>query len=204
MRMFFKMVVITVALSGLTAPDVAVVAAQGRSIPDLFLKLKSNETAGSAARQLLSLSRSDPAVKEYLRRNLPPVIDAEPSHTADQWPDPVWLNAVRLAGELKIEEAAPSLAKWISVRNSPIVSLSAESYLKDSPAGHALVQIGNPAIPALQKVLNQGNDDERWESTRALHLIGTPEAVAVLREHLNSETDESLVSTISKATSHDK
>jgi hypothetical protein len=204
MRMFFKMVMITVVLSGLTAPEVAAVSAQGRSIADLFLKLKSNETAGSAARQLLSLSRSDPAVKEYLRRNLPPVIDAGPSHTADRWPDPVWMNAVRLAGELKIEEAAPSLAKWISVRDSPIVSLSAESYLKDSPAGHALVQIGNPAIPAVQMALNRGNDDERWESSRALILIDTPQALAVLREHVTHETDDTLVSTINKAISHDK
>jgi HEAT repeat protein len=203
MRKFFKMAVIVGVLSGVTALEVAVVSAQGRSIPDLFLKLRSNETAASAARQLLSLSRSDPAVREYLRTNLAPVIDAGPSHTT-QWPGQVWLNAVRLAGELKIEEAAPSLAKWISVRNSPIVTLSAESYLRDSPAGHALVQVGNPAIPALQKVLDQGNDDERWESSRALLLIDTPQALAVLREHVAHESDDTLVSTINKAISHDK
>lgn len=204
MRMLFKMVVIVVVLSGLTALEVAVVSAQGRSIPDLFLKLKSNETAANAARQIRALSRTDPAVKEYLRQNLAPVIDAGPSHTATQWPDPVWLNAVRLAGELKIDEAAQSLAKWISVRDSPVMTLSAESYLRDSPAGHALVQIGDPAIPSLQKVLNQGNDDERWESSRALLLIDTPQALAVLREHITRETDETLVSTINKAITHEK
>ena len=77
-----------------------------------------------------------------------------------------------------------------------------ESNLRNSPAGHALVLIGDPSIPSLQKVLSDGNTDERWESARALILIGTPQALVVLREHVSHETDETLVSTINSVTLH--
>jgi hypothetical protein len=203
MRRFSNILALLLVLGGLTAYETAVASAQGNSISDLFLKLKSNQTA-TAARQLRFMSRSDPSVKLYLSKNLPAIVDVGPSHTASQWPDPVWLNAVSLSGALKITECAPSLAKWISVRSSPIVTYSMESNLRNSPAGHALVLIGDPSIPSLQKVLSDGNTDERWESARALILIGTPQALAVLREHVSHETDETLVSTINKAMPREK
>lgn len=73
----------------------------------------------------------------------------------------VWCNGVRLAGALKTVEAAPALAKWITVSTEPTLTLSSEAQLRTSPAGKALVQIGDPAIPALQNLLEDGNKDQR-------------------------------------------
>ena len=64
--------------------------------------------------------------------------------------------------------------------------------------GTALVQIGDPAIPALRDLLEQNG---QWRAAYALNLIGSPKAKAALREHATHEPDESMVQFINKATS---
>lgn len=119
-----------------------------------------------------------------------------------KWPDSQWLNAVSLAGELKIVEAMPALAKWVSVRTGGgMTTLSSESGLINSPAGTALVQIGDPAIPALQETLEHGELHTRWDSARALVLVNSPKAKAALREHSLRESDQSLAAYLEKAAS---
>jgi hypothetical protein len=57
----------------------------------------------------------------------------------------VWLNLVRLAKDLAIVETTPALAKWIGVTTSSITTLTTETHLENSPAGQALIQIGDPS-----------------------------------------------------------
>jgi HEAT repeat protein len=109
---------------------------------------------------------------------------------------------VRLAGELKIAEAAPALAKWIRFNNGTgTLGLTREAGLVDYPAGQALVQIGAPAIPTLVLVLEHGNVYERWNAAYALNLIGLPQAKTALRDRLKREPDSTMRDFIENALS---
>jgi hypothetical protein len=68
----------------------------------------------------------------------------------------VWNNAVRLSGELKVTAAAPALAKWIGLNTGGSVTFAGTERLENNAPGKALAQIGNPAVPALIRVLEHG------------------------------------------------
>jgi hypothetical protein len=106
---------------------------------------------------------------------------------------PQWLNAVRLAGELKIAEAAPSLAKWIVVDQFGEITASMVQRLDIDPAGKALSQIGDPAIPTLIVILAYGTVRQCRVAYLALNLIGSVNAKALLRSRRVQETDPDLL-----------
>jgi hypothetical protein len=169
--------------------------AQGKPAPaDLLAELQSEKTADQAGEQLRRLARSDAAVRQYLVVNLPPMIEAGPkSHL------PAWRNAVQMAGDLKMVEAAPALAKWLGVDTGPPVGdMHQEARLGRSWPGKALFQIGDPAVPFVQAVLAQGTSRERWTAVYVLNKIGSDRARAAMREHLPDESDETLRSFIQK------
>jgi len=201
MRLSLTLLAIAAALSCAVWPDALPVLAQEQAtVSKLFQRLQSSETDDQAAVQLLKLGKSDAAARRYLADHLPGMIEAGPKYVPE-WPGSPWLNAVQLAGELNIVEAAPSLCKWISVSTSSVLTLSGESHLRTSPAGAALAQIGDPAIPALRGLLERGGSKDRWRAAYALALIGSSKAVATIHEHAAHEPDESLVAFINKATS---
>jgi hypothetical protein len=152
-----------------------------------------NSPSAQIADQLLELGKSDPAARAYLVAHLPAFIGAGPQAFA-------WVDAVRLAGDLKIVEAAPALAKFIGIPIGPAYTLGESAHLKDSPAGLALVEIGDPAVPALDAVLEHRNVNDRWEAAYALNLIGSTEAEAVLTKDAPHERDETLRDFIARAT----
>lgn len=157
----------------------------------LFEGLQSTQTTDKSAEQLLNLGKSDLKVRKYLAIHLPPMIQAGPK-------DQPWNNAVRLAGDLKIKEAAPALAKWIGLGPFGSLTFTREIRLDTNPPAKALAQIGDPAIPVLVGVLNHGNSHERWNAVYALNLIGSPEAKSALREHLKTESDSTMRDFIEK------
>jgi hypothetical protein len=57
------------------------------------------------------------------------------------------------------------------------------------PASTALCRIGNPAIPALKTVLDTGEPVKRNYAIVTLKMIGSPDSLATLRNHLSYETD---------------
>src|ERR1700676_3612978 len=73
----------------------------------LFQQLQSKETTENAKEFLLRRANTDQEVRKYLANNLPAMIQGAKGATAS------WLSAVRLAGELKITEAAPALTTRI-------------------------------------------------------------------------------------------
>ncbi len=162
-------------------------AQTGSTTLTLFRELESAQTTNQAAEQLLRLGKTNAMARQYLAAHLPPLIEAGP-----QFSVPVWGNAVDLAGELGIVNAAPALAKWISVRNSPVTGLSQEVSLRHNPAAAALARIGNPAIPALEGPLERGDLNERREAVYALDLIGSPKARSVLHKHAAHEPNAGL------------
>jgi len=95
--------------------------AQGHPSPsELVQQLQSEKTTNNARGELLRLGKSDPGVRQYLAAHLPPLIESGPSKADCQENScETWLNAVELAGRLKIAKAVPALAQWISWRERP-------------------------------------------------------------------------------------
>lgn len=150
----------------------------------LFREFQSPQKTGQATEQLLKLGKSDTKVKKYLAVRLPPVIEKSPQDNPE-----VWNNAVRLAGELKIAEAAPTLGKWIGLDSGGSITFAGNERLDNNLVGKALALIGDPAVPTLNGVLEHGNSNEREVAVRALKLIGSPRAKSALRGHLKRESD---------------
>jgi hypothetical protein len=185
---------ITVAICLFASVGSAIQAQNAPGPTALFQQLQSDQTSTPATEKLLRLGKSDVTVRAYLVTHLPSMIETGPQPSFA-----TWSNAARLAGGLKIAEAAPALAKFIDVTTGTI-TLSGESHLRTSPAGLALVQIGDPAVPALDAVLEQGNLDQRWRAMYALKLIGSAKAKTVLRNHGSHESDETLRAFMEKTT----
>jgi hypothetical protein len=146
--------------------------------------------------QLVKLANSDSGARRYLAEHLPSLIEADPRNPQPDrraYARPQWLNAVQLAGGLTFAEAAPALAKWITFRDPPgIGDTLLEETLGNSPAGTALIQIGDPAIPAMQRLLADGNRDGRWHATYGLTYSKSSKARAVLRKYAANGEDHEL------------
>lgn len=147
-----------------------------------------------ATEQLLKLGKSDTKVKNYLAMRLPPVIKNGPQDNPE-----VWSNAVRLAGEMKIPEAAPTLGKWIGLNTGGSLTFAGFERLENNASAKALAMIGDPALPTLNGILEHGDSNEREVAVRTLKLIDSPRAKSTLREHLKRESDPNVRDLIEKA-----
>jgi PBS lyase HEAT-like repeat len=106
-----------------------------------------------------------------------------------RWHSCPWYNAVELVGNLRVGEASSALVPWINWRSEGPFGMSLEARLIFYPAAKALYEIGDPAIPALQRVLNSGSSGEHARAVRVLCIIHTPKSKAVLQDDLPLETD---------------
>jgi hypothetical protein len=166
------------------------------STSELVKRLQSPKNTDDARKQLLQLGNSDPDVRRYLAVQLPPMIargpkSCPPSEIVDlvaRWHSCPWYNAVELAGKLKIGEAAPALSPWINWRSEGPLLPTLEAQLIFHPAAKALYEIGDPAIPVVQRVLNSGSSEEHARAVRVLCIINTPKSKAVLQDDLPHET----------------
>ncbi len=160
--------------------------------PDLFQQLIGSETTDQATEQWLKLGRTDPTARRYLATHLSAVIHDVEVHYGTVNSKP-WNNAVRLAGELKLVEVAPALAKWLAVETGRgYLSNNIALRLEDNSPGKALAQIGDPSIPVLKDVLQHGTQRERLRAVYVLKLIASPQAKTALQEHVSSEPDPGL------------
>ena len=160
----------------------------------LLQQLESRRTTDSARTQLLQLGRSDPKARQYLAIHLPLLIAADPRN-----PDPSheflrrqWMNAVYLAGALRLVEAAPVLAKRLNVRSTPLSGDYWNENLGGLPAGYALCQIGDPTIPLMERMLADGNSDQRTNAAYVLGAMNSPKSVAVLEDYAKNGKDRQL------------
>jgi len=186
-------------------------SAQGRpSAPELFERLRSDQTTNAARKQLLDLGKSDPETRNYLAAQLPLLIDLGPescpqTDTVDlvtRWHACPWYNAIELAGNLRIAEASPALARWINWRVEGPLLPSIEAQLIFYPAAKALYEIGDPAIPVLQHILNSSGGGEHAQAVRVLCKIRSVKAKAALSEQLAREADPGLRTMIKNAMRH--
>ena len=168
---------------------------QAQSSQDLVRQLESPASTTAASRKLFKIAGSDHDLRLQLGTALPTIIEPGPTPNSRQ----VWLNAVRLAGGLKIAEAAPALTKWIGLSKTNVAySMGQDENLYFSETGRALVEIGEPAVPALREGLENSNPGVRTRASYALFLINSPDAKNALREHLAHEPDSSLAGYIKK------
>jgi HEAT repeat protein len=160
----------------------------------LFEQLQSNDATDTAAQRLLKLGSSSSRTRSYFVSHLPALIAAGPKNSFAQWQ-----NEVDLAGALRISAASQALADWITLNSDPIIDLGREERLTSYPAAHALVQIGDPAVPAIQHVLETGDANHRWKAAYALNLIGSPSARAALKARVPRESDPALTHFLQEA-----
>ncbi|HEY6249203.1 MAG TPA: HEAT repeat domain-containing protein [Candidatus Angelobacter sp.] len=154
------------------------------SVVALFEQLQSPETTDAATSELLKRASADQQTRKYLVTHLPDLIEKGPRRIQ------IWNNAVRIAGDLRIVEAVPALAKWIgSETGSGLITLGREARLENEPAAKALAQIGDPSVPALAQVLRGSGLRERWNALYSLKLIGSPSAKKAFQEHIGVESD---------------
>ncbi len=148
--------------------------AQQPSLRDLFEQIRVEATTKDATEQFLKIRPDDAEARKYLAVHLPPLIKEDPNERPH-----AWMNEVRLAGSFKVTEAIPALTKWIGLpyQDSTQSLLLKKVILEPFPAGRALVQIGEPAVPTLTTVLERADWRERWVAYRALDMIGTPRAI---------------------------
>lgn len=167
-------------------PSLSQTAGDRSAVELAFSHLQNEGTAERAAKRLQAMAKSDPAVREYLSANLPAVVE---SHTRGT----VWLNAVRLAGDLKIVSAVDTLVASLGENNvGGTLTFAEERRLDNDPPGKALAEIGDPSVPAVTGALKRPDKETRWRAARVLANINSQSARAALADHLQNEPDAHL------------
>jgi len=162
----------------------------------VFIGLQNPETSDKAAAQLRSAAKDHPAVRQFLADNLPQLI-------RNSGPGPVRLNAVRLAGDFKIQEAVPALLEELGDEHTTggTVTMAEALRLDNDPPGKALAQIGDPSIPAVEALLESSVRSTRFRAVYVLWNIGSVRAKEALRGQLDRESDPAIRHFIQKALS---
>ena len=161
---------------------------QAQSLPAihiLFTELNQPKTTDRAAQQILQIATKDSAAREYVTQRLPGMIDRPNTNK-------VWLNAVRLAGQLRASEAIPSLQRALArgpVGGLMAYSMTREIQLDDDLVAKALSEIGEAAIPTVSTLLRSEDRKARRRAVLILRNMDTPAARRVLQDRLSDETD---------------
>jgi hypothetical protein len=94
--------------------------------------------------------------------------------------DVAWRSAAKVLGELKAERAAPCLIQKLALGDVTLSVFKPEKTIAEyDPAFAALVQIGQPTIPAIQRALPSLHPDKAYLALRVLRVINTPAAKEV-------------------------
>lgn len=188
--------ILTVALLGRVCCAPGISAGQQPNVQQIFRQLQSEETSRNAEIRLMKLATDDPRTRHFLALQLPAMIATDPRGTHEYYEkhltlSATWCNAVDLAAELKIAEAASALAKWVALSSEPSLSFGSGEIFHH-PAAVALVKIGDPSVPALTSVLNEGAEYQRSSAADALIEINSAKSKAVLRKYSSDGHDRQL------------
>jgi hypothetical protein len=150
---------------------------------DLLDELKFPETTTQAASELISIGQSQQVVRAVVSDELPAML----SQAKD-------LDVVRseamLAGKLKLESCIAALITLLDQRNQieGAHNLKSLHEMRDDPVARALLDIGEPAVPALAQPLESKNGHTRSRAIRILQGINSPKSRELLKQHLPRET----------------
>lgn len=171
-------------------PALASAQAASRELPQLVTQLQDPATSDEASIQLKTLAGNDATARRSLTKELPELI----SKTADDHSQfKVWLNSVRLAGELKIEESIPALVILFEPPRyipSAVSTMTSRNTFANDPVAKALVLIGRPAIVPVSGILENSKDQyTRLRAALVLFNMNLPDADAAVAHDLQSEND---------------
>lgn len=179
---FFFMIVIPYGPYG--AVSTATLDQKSPEIRKLFREFTDPKTTNAATKQILQIATKDRQARDYFVHKLPAIIRDHPT-------DGVWLNSVRLAGNLKASEAVPPLMQALSRGSIGQGSVSFGEYMRldTDLAAKALAEIGDPSVPEVAKLLTSPDRRVRQRAVLILRNISSPRSREVLNEHLSHETD---------------
>jgi hypothetical protein len=172
-----------------TVPNIAV----------LYDRLIQPSETNAVAPEVLEMAKNDSTARDFLVGKLPSlIVDRLPPRDARNR-SLVWLNAVRLAGQLKIVEAIPALTQALSrpemcgaydSKGSGCgdMTFGTDARLDNDIVGRALADMGDPSVPVLADILSKGDFAERRRAIWILANIDSP-AQKAMRDHLASESD---------------
>jgi len=172
---------------GLMAGFCSIAASQDRPhIEELFAQFEKDGPQPAAYSELKTLAQGDPDSRQYIAERLPTLL-----HGSDDKPS-LWMVAVRLAGDLKVAEAAPILAEQLEYDHRVATSFGADSILSDDPVAWSLSLIGGPATDSVAALFADGDASTRRRAAIVLSNIGTPNARDALLRQIDREPDPDL------------
>lgn len=166
----------------------------------LLVALQNAKTSNDAMQDLVQAPH-DPQVGDCLTSRLPLLLD-EYKPRNDGMPDFVWGNEARVAGELKIAEAAPVLARRIDMLTmGPLAGSLGYNFIDHAGVG-ALIHIGAPAVPVVIELLKHAKPLRREMAAHVLRYIGTSDSWQALEDALPGEKEPKVRQRIEEALKH--
>lgn len=96
-----------------------------------------------------------------------------------------WRSAAEALGELRAEAAVPCLVRNLAAGDlTQSVFKPTEVIAEREPSFVALIKIGEPAIPAIQRYLPMLHPDQAYLALRVLLIIGTPTAKSAVNDYI--------------------
>lgn len=162
-------------------------------VVQLFTKLQVTTTSNGAATDLLLLAKANDSGRRYIAQHLPTLLGKSTEPV-------VWKNEIQLAGQLRLIEAIPQLVSLLYQDNTGgPVTLSRVMRMENDPVGKALVEIGDPSVPAVANALGSSDRGTRFRAALVLININSASAQLRLQEHVQRESDPGLKSLIEKS-----
>ena len=155
--------------------------ASARRLRALVSELSDPKSSNKAVPKIERLVNSEPQLRNALANGIRPIIYTGRSQSRP------WKNTMRLAGDLKLVDLAADIANVVDRSGSDFVGI--DSVFEEEPAGAALAKMGDPAIPALVQVAENGSRPQRQMAPSFIAWIRTPKARQAL-ESLLSETKD--------------
>jgi hypothetical protein len=156
-------------------------------IGELYDNLIQRSETDSAAAEIFQIAKDTPAARDFMASKLPSlIVDQLPSGDA-RTASPVWLNAVSLAGQLKLVAAIPALKLGLSRpdmgggyddKYHGTSTTTETAHLAYDIVGRALADIGDPSVPVLAEILSTGDATARRRATWILINIDSPASLA--------------------------
>lgn len=195
------MVLLFEVLLGANAPPCNVLKPQDEvqeSVEQLILNLYSvnNSPRPGLCNSLVVLANQSPEHRaEVIRRLIDVLQDA--STIVEGGLYQAWYDAAHILGALRATEALDVLIKYLDFSDGVM-----RFAVSRRPAVHALIQIGEPAVPKLIEALLNGEREIRRNAAEALGFIGGRQAREGLLRALITENDEGITREINRALSN--
>jgi hypothetical protein len=155
----------------------------------LLDELNRAVTLDRATEQIAQLAQVDKDARKYFADRMPSMIDKPGT-------GPVWLNAVRLAGQLKVAGAVPALIQALPrgpVGGPVYGDIEVFMRLDNDVVGKALSEIGDPAAVPVSEVLAHGDKkNARRRAALILLNMNSDLCMKILREDLPREKDQAI------------